>query len=234
MKTFIKYSITVILLAEIVVGCNNAPEYPVEPSISFKDVYFKRGDLTNPALSIDSLFVVIDFKDGDGDLGLDEYVDIYDQYQTFKYFKKSDGNWLTLDDRATPPYDTLPPYIFPYTCYNYTTIDSVIYYVQPNENHFNFLIDFYIRKNGVYQKFDWYTVYNSCIETYNGRFPILNNSGQNRPLEGKLTYKMVGGAFLSTFKNDTIMLEMHIKDRALHDSNVVRSFDFALNEITVN
>mgnify|MGYP006921586005 CR=1 FL=1 len=229
MKSLIKYSVVVVFIAGIAIGCNKLPEYPVEPSITFNDVYFKKGDLA------DSLFVVLDFKDGDGDLGLDENYDTEYPYQTFWYFLKNDGSYLTYEDRNTPPYDTLPPYEFPYYCTNYSEeSDGVIYYVQPNENHYNYFIDFYVKKNGSYDLFDWYSVYSSCDETYNGRYPILNESGKERPLEGKLIYKITGARIENIFKRDTLRLEIYIKDRALHNSNTVQSFDFVLKDITIN
>jgi hypothetical protein len=47
-------------------GCYSVPEYPVVPSISFNSVRFEE---TN---STDFIYLSLNFKDGDGDLGLDQ------------------------------------------------------------------------------------------------------------------------------------------------------------------
>jgi hypothetical protein len=45
-------------------GCQTVPEYPVVPSISFNSVYFKE------LPGSDIIYLTINYKDGDGDLGL--------------------------------------------------------------------------------------------------------------------------------------------------------------------
>lgn len=215
----------------------------MEPSISFDNVYFKEGD---NQLTSDTLFVSVNFKDGDGDLGLNDNF-VAPPYNDIWYFLKQDQTLLTYSDRNTQPYDTLlPPYEFPYTCYNYSIeelegdeIDT--FYVEQNLDHYNIYVDFYVRKNGQYTYYDWQTAFPpECGESYYGRFPVLNRDSNNntsydeRPLEGKLTYEMVGARIKSIFKNDTIKLEVQIQDRALNKSNTVESFEFVLKDITIN
>ncbi|HYF66883.1 MAG TPA: hypothetical protein VD884_02050 [Ohtaekwangia sp.] len=54
-------------LSLVAESCFNPPEFPVEPKIEFVDWYFK----DSPDISDDdTLFVVVSFQDGDGDLGL--------------------------------------------------------------------------------------------------------------------------------------------------------------------
>ncbi|MCB0505050.1 MAG: hypothetical protein KDC58_06060 [Cyclobacteriaceae bacterium] len=237
MKSVIQYGFLLILGAGLVTGCSNPPEYPVEPSISFDNVYFKAGD---NSLIPDTLFVSVNFKDGDGDLGLDDSY-LYEPYNALWGYTKQDGSWITYADRNTPPYDTLPNYEFPYSCYNYLIDESDTIYVQQNLNHYNIFVDFYVRKNGQYSYYDWLLAFPpECGESYYGRFPILNRDGNNntslkeRPLEGKLTYRMVGARIKSIFKNDTLRLDVQIQDRALHKSNTVESFEFVLKDITIN
>ncbi|MCB0495289.1 MAG: hypothetical protein KDC79_04095 [Cyclobacteriaceae bacterium] len=242
MKSVIRYSIIALLLAATVVSCHKPPEYPVEPSITFDNVYFKHFD--DPQVD-DTLFVSVNFKDGDGDLGLDDSY-VSGDYSALFGRIKPDGNWVTYSDRSNPEYDTLPPYEFPYSCYNYL-IDSLItneldtIYVWQNLNHYNIFVDFYVRKNGQYHYFDWLTEFEpNCGESYYGRFPILNRdeyghaSSKERPLEGKLIYKMKGARLLSIFKNDTIKLDISIQDRAFNRSNTVESYEFVLKDITIN
>lgn len=224
-------------MALVVTSCLKTPEYPVEPSIEFDNVYFKQGD---NSLTSDTLFVSVKFKDGDGDLGLDDTY-LNEPYNSLWGFTKSDGTWITYTDRNTPPYDSLPPYEFPYSCYNYLIEEGDTIYVQQNINHYNIFVDFYVRKNGQYAFYDWLTAFPpECGESYYGRFPILNRDDNNntslmeRPLEGTLTYRMVGARILSIFKNDTLKLEVKIKDRALNESNTVETFEFVLKDITIN
>ncbi len=58
-----------VLVTTLTLGsCFDPPEFPATPQIDFVKVGFKEGNATNRT---DSLMVWIDFKDGDGDLGLD-------------------------------------------------------------------------------------------------------------------------------------------------------------------
>jgi hypothetical protein len=235
LKSLVKNSFIVLLLAGAIIGCNKPPEYPVEPSISFDNVYYRKGDTTN------YLILSVNFKDGDGDLGLDSYYYSGEPYNSIWYFVKQDGNLLSYADRNTPPFDTLPPYAFPYSCYNYSVEQSDTLYIQQNRDHYNIFVNFYVKKNGVFQLYDWLTANPpNCGESYNGRFPILNldsndnPSSKQRPLEGILKYTMKGLGFEAIFKRDTLKLEVQIQDRALHKSNTVESFEFVLKDITTN
>lgn len=231
MKEIIKYTVLVILITFTFWSCRDLPEYPDTPSIEYKDVFFKKGELT------DSLFVSVDFKDGNGDLGLHPDFDTRKPYNAIWYYLNYDGSGdlITYADRNTPEYDTLPPYEFPYFCTNYSLEESDTFYITQNLDHFNIFVDFYIKKNGQFILYDWITANPpQCGETYNGRFPILNTSGQDRPLEGTLKYSLTGAGFEVIFKRDTIKLEISIQDRALNKSNVVQTQEFVLRDITIN
>ncbi|WP_375417656.1 hypothetical protein [uncultured Hymenobacter sp.] len=65
-------------------GCLSAPTYPIEPSIDFKDLSVVRSS-PGRGVPTDTFKITIDFKDGDGDLG------------------------LTAAEIAAPPYDTKNP-----------------------------------------------------------------------------------------------------------------------------
>ena len=54
---------------------------------------------------------------------------------------------------------------------------------------------------------------------------------QSRAIEGKIRYAMLSLGWNSIFRNDTIKLELKIKDRALNESNVVSTPDFTLSQI---
>ncbi|MDZ7646380.1 MAG: hypothetical protein U5K54_03920 [Cytophagales bacterium] len=51
-------------------GCFTPPEFPVQPQIEFESIVFKEYGSGFDA-EADSLILVIAFRDGDGDLGLD-------------------------------------------------------------------------------------------------------------------------------------------------------------------
>lgn len=64
MRKYIRFSILYTVLIWFA-GCQTVPEYPVIPSISFNSVYFK--DLPG---NEDIIYLTINYKDGNGDLGL--------------------------------------------------------------------------------------------------------------------------------------------------------------------
>ncbi len=229
MKTIVKYSVLLILISLISWGCRDLPEYSYVPAIEYNQVFFKKGELT------DSLFINIDFKDGDGDLGLHPDFDTGEPYNAIYYWRKEDGKLLTYADRNTPEYDTLPLYEFPYSCTTYSLEEADTFWIEQNPNHFNIFVDFYVKKNGEWNLYDWITANPpQCGESYNGRFPILNTSGQKRPLEGSLKYAITGAGFEVIFKRDTLKLEISIQDRALQKSNFVQTQEFVLKDITIN
>ena len=103
--------VTTVLLVPVLfiaISCYSPPELPLEPSISFKSIIFK--ELDNLP---DSLILSLEFKDGDGDLGLGTN-ELGEPYHDIWFFRKADHTLLTYSDRFTPPYDTLPPFEFPY------------------------------------------------------------------------------------------------------------------------
>ena len=229
--------VTTVLLVPVLfiaISCYSPPEFPVEPSISFKSIIFK--ELDNLP---DSLILSLEFKDGDGDLGLGTN-ELGEPYHDIWFFRKADNTLLTYSDRFTPPYDTLPPYEFPYTCLNYSTnrgiegYENDTLYFQQNENHWNIFVEYFVKKNGVYTEFDWEIAFPpQCSDSFNGRFPVMTDLS-NSPLEGVLRYGMTSSGFKILFRNDTLKLRVRIKDRALHTSNVFETPDFVLKNIKID
>ncbi len=61
----------VVLLIGLNLGCKKLPEYAIEPEISFNRIEVFRDYYSPNALTIgDSVIVTVNFKDGDGDLGI--------------------------------------------------------------------------------------------------------------------------------------------------------------------
>ncbi len=232
-KKYLSGVIITILVMVVSSACFVAPEFANEPSISFNSIIFKKGATD---LDPDSLIVTVNFQDGDGDLGLrSQGADTSSPYHDLWVFAKEDGTFLTLADRSLPPYDTLlPPYEFPYYCTNYIVNGNDTLYVEPNKFHFNIYVKYFLKKNGIYTEFDWLTAFDPiCGQTFNGRYPLLNDPNRQRPLEGKLTYKMKSAGFELLFRQDTLKLDIYIIDRALNISNTISTPDFVLKNITV-
>src|SRR5688572_26799642 len=91
MKT-IKGLATFVLLCVVLGACFNPPEFSVVPNIRYESVIFKENP--NPVLK-DSLVIIINFQDGDGDLGLDvKQTD--DPYHFYNYYLVNDGDSIAL------------------------------------------------------------------------------------------------------------------------------------------
>ena len=53
-------------------SCLNPPDYPIEPAIDFGSLQVTRIPASNGQLAIDELNFALNFRDGDGDLGLSD------------------------------------------------------------------------------------------------------------------------------------------------------------------
>lgn len=65
----------VVVLAS---SCFNPPEFPLEPKIEFESIYF--AEAPDGSDKADSIVVSVNFKDGDGDLGLDGSNPAHEEY----------------------------------------------------------------------------------------------------------------------------------------------------------
>ena len=99
-------------------------------------------------------------------------------------------------------------------------------YYTPNPNYYNISVDFMIKNNdGSFTKYDW-----GCLPAYNQRFPVLSEN-KDVPLEGNLTYRMIGTGFQTLFNGKTMQLKVAIKDRALNESDTITTPEFTLDKI---
>jgi len=229
-----RHYVVLLVCPLLLTSCFTPPEFPIEPSIAFDNIIFREVDNLP-----DSIILSIEFMDGDGDLGL-RSDETQPPYNDVWFYQKEDQTIITYGDRFTPPWDTLPPYEFPYTCLNYNTnndfvgYEDDILYFQQNQDHWNIFVQFFVKKNGVYTEFDWETAFPpQCSDSFNGRFPVLTDLS-NSPLEGILRYGMTSTGFKILFRNDTLKLKVWIKDRALHQSNIIETPDFVLKNIQID
>ena len=213
----------IIVFVLILASCNKAPELAVIPKIEFESVKFKEVD------GPDSLIVGISFEDGDGDLGLTSN-DIDGDYAPYIVVLDEDGDTIRFGSRpGLPQYNPIDYIILR----NEDGVATDTILVEINENHYNYFVRFFTKKNGQYTEFDWRAA--PYYQTFDGRFPLLNtdiadNQLKERPLEGLLRYGMTSSGWLFVFR-DSLKISVQIQDRALHKSNIVESQDFTLESI---
>lgn len=238
-------------MALFLLSCFDPPEYSNIPAIEFEKVTFV--DVANTS-DPDSLIIIIPFKDGDGDLGLDAndptdtlfpfqsrtFFDTIPGSQLGYYFPRGENIYITYRTKRTNPnYDTLPPFSKPYNCVNWeilqvnNQIDT--FYFQRNPYHYNINVDFLVKNSdGTFTEFDWTKEfsYPQCGITFDGRFPILSRDlSRSAALDGKIRYGMASTGFNVLFNVKPIKLRVTIFDRALNRSNTVETPEFTLQQI---
>ena len=197
-KSKYKKLLIIVLFIISMTSCNKQPNYPVTPQIEF--VESKKFTLLG---NIDSVYVKIKFKDGDGNLGLNS-------------FDAPKEEFTLIDTIKNLPYDD-------FNCENFITIngDRDTVKIFRNPTYFNFFVTFYKKNiNGTYTKI----IRPDCRKN-NGRFSRFDpDKGYSGALEGFIEYNFKG-SFSQEFKNTTVQLEIYIMDRALNESNRIRTSD---------
>jgi hypothetical protein len=217
-------------------SCFDPPEFPIQPAIEFKEVSFKEvGTTSDP----DSIVLVLDFKDGDGDLGLSAN-ETDEPYNDKYYFVSSaTGELITYKFYGEPGFESLPPFADPYNCTNWIinpliegqVVNDTVYF-ELNPNHFNIFVQFFVKQNdGTFKEFNWLTEFKfpNCGIAFHGRFPVLSKNLERKiPLEGTLRYGLASTGFKVLFGAKTLKLRVWIQDRALNVSNTVETNEFNL------
>lgn len=100
--------LSIFLLGVVLLdSCFDPPQYSVIPEIEFQKIEFVEvGGFSDP----DSLILYLDFKDGDGDLGLDNKVQIGDPYHDSNFYLE-DGNGGLIRVPTEVRYSNIPPLI---------------------------------------------------------------------------------------------------------------------------
>lgn len=120
------------------------------------------------------------------------------------------------------------------------------FYIQNNENFYNIFVECLYKEtnDSEFKTLDWRTVTMvECGPGLDSRIPPTYNltsstveSGpfiikMKSPYEGEIRYNMKSSGFSIVLGTQTIKLRIHIKDRALHDSNIIETHEFTLEEI---
>lgn len=227
------YSIFILSISLLLTACPTPPEFNMVPYIEYENVEFsQRSDTTGSGqiLTNDVISLTISFEDGDGDLGFrsNEFNDPYDFYDLIL---DSQGNLIFFGSSPDlPPFNFYDYFVTPDSIIiNNTIVDNDTILIDFNERYFNIYVSFFYDRPSSegFEEFEWgreegfYTPYHS-------RFPILNTEDYDRPLNGSLTYDMVGNGFRSIFRDYPMYLEVYILDRAGNISNTVKTETFRL------
>ena len=222
---FFRYLLFLFGASLVLTACLEAPEFGDSPRLTGIDVYFREVD-RQP----DSLVVRVDFEDGDGDLGVSGRENNADDYIPIP--NPDDGGFWFFD----PDDQRLPPF----NCRQFTDIDLNLtdgvvnldtIRADYNEAYYNYSITLYTKVNGQYEEYD-FLLQRECSPPLGGRFPPLRDDfSVDRPLKGVIQWGSVG-FYKSQFRNDTLRIDVTIRDRAGNVSNVVTKEDFTLEGIT--
>lgn len=102
MNYTLKYGLACLVLLLALASCRKEPNYPDEPEISFKRIEQVSHD--DEGLQIDSIFLVINFKDGDGNLGLSTDRQSSDYFPPFNVGSTYENNFkVKLLQRVEDP-----------------------------------------------------------------------------------------------------------------------------------
>ncbi|MEX2511893.1 MAG: hypothetical protein WD398_03215 [Cyclobacteriaceae bacterium] len=203
-------------------ACVSPPEdFPSVPSVSFEDLEFVQ------TANADSLIVTINFRDAEGDLGLNAK-DIFPPFNELNYLTDDSGNYITYGNRPedAPDFNNRDWIIFPLI--NNVEVKDTLWVLE-NPDYYNIFIKFFVKRSGEYTEFKWSDP--PYYTTFNGRFPRILEDERDRSIEGKIRYSMLSLGWNSIFRTDTIRIDVQVQDRALNRSNLVSSPDFTLSQV---
>jgi hypothetical protein len=216
------YTYTLLFAALLATSCVSPPDdFPSVPQISFKDMQFIETS------SSDSLMVSIDFRDAEGDLGLDPK-EVNPPFHPLDYQRHPNGELITYGTRPAeaPSFNNRDWVIGPLVG---TEIVNDTIWVKANPDQYNIFVKFFIKRGGNYTEYDFSGP--PFYSTFNGRFPRILTDDKGRAIEGTIKYSMLSLGWNSIFRTDTLKIDVQIQDRNLNKSNVVSSPDFTLSQI---
>ncbi len=244
-----KSLLSIIAISVLLLACNRPPDLSVVPAIAWEGVEFRVENPGDPLQERTVLRVSIQIEDGDGDLGLSADDDGF-IYAPYHVVFNNDGEPVQFGERPEdPPFFTCLDYVDEsrenIDLNNDQDLNDTIR-IEFNDDQYNFLIDFFRKRNGVFEEVDIRAqppgsanVTTLCNTSFDGRFPCLSSNenpceyieGADRPIRGVLNYDIESFLFLPIFRTDTLMVRIHVKDRALNESNVIESPEFTLQGV---
>jgi len=217
------YTYLLLFALGITAGCVSPPDdFPSVPQITFNSVEYIE---TNSA---DSLMVAVDFRDAEGDLGLNPQEDD-PPFHPLEYQTDAEGNLITYGNRPpdAPEFNNRDWVIN--QLIDGTVVNDTIW-VKVNPDQYNIFIKFFIKRGGNYTEYDFSGP--PFYSTFNGRFPRILTEERDRAIEGTIKYAMLSLGWNSVFRNDTLRIDVQVQDRNLNKSNVISSPDFTLSQIS--
>ena len=210
-----------LIVSLLLAGCYSDPDFDNVPRLTDISIYTK--SVTNVS---DSLVIRVGFEDGDGDLGI-----IGNENEPFfRIPNPNTGQLYWIYDKDDPD---LPPY----SCeiYDYVTLtpedtirDTLL--IERNEAYFNFNVTLFTKEDGQYQEVN-FAGPPLCTTPLGGRFfPLRDDFSNDSPLKGVIQWGTVG-AYSALYRNDTLRIDVTVRDRAGHVSNVITYADFTLNGV---
>ncbi|MDH5610600.1 MAG: hypothetical protein OEY56_14065 [Cyclobacteriaceae bacterium] len=178
---------------------------------------------------------------------------VYNRDYDLYFVKDTTGNFVQYNREGTAaPYYSISEYgslvgtysegpidLPAYNCKNYIEVPDVdgndigadtqdTILIEPNIFQNNIVLAFYRKRNGQMEDITYLFSADPCQDSFNSRIPIFDENNIGRPLKGVIHYAIQSYGFKSVFLNDSIFIDFYIYDRALHQSNVVRSKGFTL------
>ncbi|GAB4239053.1 MAG: hypothetical protein Tsb0034_15030 [Ekhidna sp.] len=244
--------LSLLLLSTVLSGCFEEEVFSDVPRIEFQDIRYV------DTQSVDSLILSFSFEDEGADIGLNAtFDDLLQPYQVYDLIIDANDSAITInqDNLALPLFRApvlidqqegeLAYFYFPenkvpfaqednrpaYDCDFYEIIDSDTFFIQRNEFHNNFHIEFERKRGSAFAPLDFNQVFNSSdctLGQFDGRIPYYDPEGKS----GNYEYAMISQAFRLAFLDDSIRVRFYVYDRALNKSNEVVSPPFLLKDIT--
>ncbi|MBK8341523.1 MAG: hypothetical protein IPK99_16790 [Flavobacteriales bacterium] len=131
-------------------------------------------------------------------IGFKEFKTFGDSAALTITFTDGDGDIGLGQGDTLPPFDTMP-FVF------------------------NLFVEYEELQNGVWVPFTGFT-----FPFLHQRVPLITPTGQNKTLEGEITYRFTDWPTIPNTPWDTVRYTVKLVDRALHESNTVRTDEIIL------